>query len=122
MKPERIRRSYQSLEVRTKQLQVCVGGGVVGWCRFVSQRPGIPYSACSSVTHVPLCPVCRFYHPSREYNVRVASRYYKGPELLVDLMTYDYSLDMWSLGCMYSPQQDTRETSDYLTQATTLHK
>lgn len=23
--------------------------------------------------------------PGREYNVRVASRYYKGPELLVDL-------------------------------------
>ena len=36
----------------------------------------------------------------REYNVRVASRYFKGPELLVDLQDYDYSLDMWSLGCM----------------------
>ena len=34
----------------------------------------------------------------KEYNVRVASRYYKGPELLVDLQVYDYSLDMWSLG------------------------
>lgn len=30
----------------------------------------------------------------------MASRYYKGPELLVDLQVYDYSLDMWSLGCM----------------------
>jgi len=36
----------------------------------------------------------------REYNVRVASRYFKGPELLVDFQEYDYSLDMWSLGCM----------------------
>jgi hypothetical protein len=27
----------------------------------------------------------QFYHPGREYNVRVASRYFKGPELLVDL-------------------------------------
>jgi casein kinase II subunit alpha len=44
--------------------------------------------------------LAEFYHPGREYNVRVASRYYKGPELLVDLQTYDYSLDMWSLGCM----------------------
>jgi len=44
--------------------------------------------------------LAEFYHPAREYNVRVASRYYKGPELLVDLQTYDYSLDMWSLGCM----------------------
>jgi serine/threonine protein kinase len=29
--------------------------------------------------------LAEFYHPGREYNVRVASRYYKGPELLVDL-------------------------------------
>ena len=34
----------------------------------------------------------------QEYNVRVASRYFKGPELLVDYQMYDYSLDMWSLG------------------------
>lgn len=78
--------------------------------------------------------LAEFYHPGREYNVRVASRYFKGPELLVDLQVrvdtclrggtgdahahhcpnmplsvntlcppmqdYDYSLDMWSLGCM----------------------
>lgn len=37
-----------------------------------------------------------------EYNVRVASRYFKGPELLVDFQLYDYSLDMWSLGCMFA--------------------
>lgn len=42
-----------------------------------------------------MCPTA-----GREYNVRVASRYFKGPELLVDLQDYDYSLDMWSLGCM----------------------
>ena len=46
--------------------------------------------------------LAEFYHAGREYNVRVASRYYKGPELLVDLQTYDYALDMWSLGCMLS--------------------
>jgi serine/threonine protein kinase len=34
--------------------------------------------------------------------VRVASRYFKGPELLVDLQDYDYGLDMWSLGCMFA--------------------
>jgi casein kinase II subunit alpha len=44
--------------------------------------------------------LAEFYHPGREYNVRVASRYFKGPELLVDLQDYDYALDMWSLGCM----------------------
>jgi casein kinase II subunit alpha len=46
--------------------------------------------------------LAEFYHPGREYNVRVASRYFKGPELLVDFQEYDYSLDLWSLGCMVS--------------------
>ena len=40
-----------------------------------------------------------YYIPNKEYNVRVASRYYKGPELLVDDKLYHYSLDIWSLGC-----------------------
>jgi casein kinase II subunit alpha len=30
------------------------------------------------------------------------SRYFKGPELLVDFQEYDYSLDMWSLGAMFA--------------------
>jgi serine/threonine protein kinase len=38
----------------------------------------------------------------QEYNVRVASRYFKGPELLVDMQDYDYSLDLWSFGCMFA--------------------
>lgn len=28
--------------------------------------------------------LAEFYHPGQEYNVRVASRYFKGPELLAD--------------------------------------
>ena len=44
--------------------------------------------------------LAEFYHAGREYNVRVASRYFKGPELLLDHQEYDYSLDMWSLGCI----------------------
>jgi len=46
--------------------------------------------------------LAEFYHPGKDYNVRVASRYFKGPELLVDLQDYDYSLDLWSLGCMFA--------------------
>jgi casein kinase II subunit alpha len=46
--------------------------------------------------------LAEFYHPGMEYNVRVASRYFKGPELLVDFQQYDYSLDIWSLGCMFA--------------------
>ena len=43
--------------------------------------------------------LAEFYHPGKEYNVRVASRYFKGPELLVNMRRYDYSLDIWSFGC-----------------------
>lgn len=46
--------------------------------------------------------MAEFYHKGTEYNVRVASRYFKGPELLVDFQEYDYSLDMWSLGAMFA--------------------
>ena len=42
--------------------------------------------------------LAEFYFPGKDYNVRVSSRYFKGPELLVDYQYYDYSLDMWSLG------------------------
>lgn len=44
--------------------------------------------------------LAEFYHPLQQYNVRVASRHYKGPELLVDDVVYDYALDSWSLGVM----------------------
>jgi len=43
-----------------------------------------------------------FYHPGTEYSVRVASHCFRGPELLVDYQMYDYSLDMWSLGCIFA--------------------
>lgn len=44
--------------------------------------------------------LAEFYHAGVDYNVRVASRYHKGPELLINLQQYDYSLDLWSVGCM----------------------
>ncbi|CAD7702889.1 unnamed protein product [Ostreobium quekettii] len=44
--------------------------------------------------------LAEFYFPGKEYNVRVASRHYKAPELLVDLTDYDYSMDLWGVGCM----------------------
>ena len=34
--------------------------------------------------------------------MRVASRYYKGPELLVEDKKYNYSLDMWAVGCTFA--------------------
>ena len=44
--------------------------------------------------------LAEFYHPGHEYNLGVASRYFKGPELLVGMKDYDYSLDLWSFGCV----------------------
>lgn len=43
-----------------------------------------------------------YYLPQKEFNVRVASRYYKGPELLLNNNFYDYSLDIWSTGCWFA--------------------
>ncbi|XP_055986203.1 casein kinase II subunit alpha-like [Sorex fumeus] len=46
--------------------------------------------------------LAEFYYPGQKYTVQVASRYFKAPELLVDYQMYDYSLDLWSLGCMFA--------------------
>lgn len=44
--------------------------------------------------------LAEFYKPGTKFNVRVASRYFKAPELLCENNYYDYSLDIWSVGCM----------------------
>lgn len=44
--------------------------------------------------------LAEFYLPEHEYSVHVGSKYYKGPELLVGYTFYDYSLDIWSFGCI----------------------
>jgi casein kinase II subunit alpha len=46
--------------------------------------------------------LAEFYHPKTKYNVNVATRYFRGPELLVGFQQYDYSLDMWSYGCIFA--------------------
>jgi len=43
-----------------------------------------------------------FYLETKEYNTRVSSRPYKGPELLVNYQKYDFSMDIWSVGCMFA--------------------
>ncbi|KAI6114447.1 hypothetical protein F5141DRAFT_1062848 [Pisolithus sp. B1] len=43
-----------------------------------------------------------FHYPRVGFNVQVASCYFKGPEFLVNFQEYDYSLDMWSFGCMFA--------------------
>jgi len=57
--------------------------------------------------------LAEFYHAEQTYNVRVASRYFKGPELLVNFQMYDYSLDLWSLGCMLAGMMFRKEPFFY---------
>ncbi|KAI9197495.1 kinase-like domain-containing protein [Polychytrium aggregatum] len=40
-----------------------------------------------------------FYIPGRDYNVYVASRFFKAPELLLHFKRYDHAIDMWAFGC-----------------------
>ncbi|KAG0435170.1 putative casein kinase II subunit alpha like protein [Dictyocoela muelleri] len=44
--------------------------------------------------------LAEFYFPENSYTTRVASRYYKAPELLVDYTYYDHSIDLWGFGCV----------------------
>lgn len=41
-----------------------------------------------------------FFLPNTRYNVRVASRHYKSPELLIGYEYYDYAIDLWGVGCI----------------------
>ena len=41
-----------------------------------------------------------FFTPQTPYNVRVASRHYKSPELLLGYHDYDYGIDLWGFGCI----------------------
>jgi casein kinase II subunit alpha len=41
-----------------------------------------------------------FYMPGQEYNTKVAALFYKAPELLLGYPYYDYSVDMWAMGCI----------------------
>jgi len=44
--------------------------------------------------------LAEFFQPGKGFSLRVSSLRYKAPELLVGQIRYDYSVDIWSLGCM----------------------
>ncbi|EFC47757.1 predicted protein [Naegleria gruberi] len=46
--------------------------------------------------------LAEFYHDGRELNTRLSTRYFKAPELLLNVKNYDYSIDMWNLGCVFA--------------------
>lgn len=67
-----------------------------------NNKSNVPLSA--SPTYRPLMLIdlglADFYVPGQSYNVRVASRHYKSPELLLNNQYYDYGLDLWGVGCI----------------------
>jgi casein kinase II subunit alpha len=40
-----------------------------------------------------------FYKPHTVYT-KVGTLHYKAPEMLLNITVYDYSIDIWSLGCV----------------------
>ncbi|KAI8800677.1 kinase-like domain-containing protein [Cladochytrium replicatum] len=44
--------------------------------------------------------LAEFYFPHQRYSTRVASRFFKSPEILLGYSAYDYALDVWSAGCV----------------------
>ena len=67
---------------------------------------GLSSASVSSFQTSPLMLIdlglADFYHPGERYNVRVASRHYKSPELLLgsSFGYYDYAIDLWGVGCI----------------------
>jgi casein kinase II subunit alpha len=46
--------------------------------------------------------LAEYYIPGTEYHVRVGTKGFKAPELLVGYRCYDYAVDMWALGCVFA--------------------
>ena len=94
--------TFTDEEVRFYLYQVLVG---LDYChsKGIMHRDIKPHNFIINHSQKPLKIIdwglAEYYLPEHNYNVRVASRYYKGPELLVDDELYEYSLDIWSLGC-----------------------
>lgn len=44
--------------------------------------------------------VADFYYPLKQYRTRVGTRYYRAPEQLIHYKYYDYSVDVWAIGCI----------------------
>ena len=42
------------------------------------------------------------YSPNKSFSTRVASLYFKAPELLLGYSFYDYSVDIWALGATFA--------------------
>lgn len=52
--------------------------------------------------------LAEYYLPNIEYATKVASLHFKGPELLLGYKYYNYSLDIWTIGCIVGEMVFTR--------------
>ena len=66
------------------------------WTSTASSERRVLAKSPSPLTLIDL-GLADFYHPGTRYNVRVASRHYKSPELLLGSTFgyYDYCIDLW---------------------------
>lgn len=60
------------------------------------------YDIKTGKMHIIDWGLAEFYIPGKDYSTKVASRFYKAPELLLDNPYYDYTVDIWSLGCIFA--------------------
>lgn len=44
--------------------------------------------------------VSEYYLYGAEYNFKVGTRFFRGPEQLLNYPYYHYSVDMWAVGCI----------------------
>lgn len=43
-----------------------------------------------------------FYLPGVPLSLRVASQYFKAPEIVLEFGGYDFSIDIWAVGCIFA--------------------
>ncbi len=46
--------------------------------------------------------LAEFYIPDRSLSVRISSRFYKAPELLLEYEFYNYAIDIWAAGIIFA--------------------
>jgi len=46
--------------------------------------------------------LAEFYHNKKDFPCRVGTKFYKAPELFLNMFDYDYSIDMWSFGATFA--------------------
>ena len=46
--------------------------------------------------------LAEFYYPNVKMSPAVSTRYFKAPELLLEMNTYHYAIDIWAVGIIFA--------------------